>query len=122
MRRMVKRETYKFIGAVPQYYHGETCDTYWLCYGGYQYPLLQCPKGLVFSRHLKGCTKPEFAICPGNEFDGHIKGKLIYPERNVHDTCGSRLKNGDYLIFDKNNFTTPEFCGYRQVECFISTQ
>ena len=33
-----KIENVKCSGENPRYYPGSTCETYWLCYNGYQYP------------------------------------------------------------------------------------
>ena len=60
-------------GDVPRYYHGETCNTYWLCYDGYQYPTMQCPGELIYSHFTNGCDVPENSVCPGDDLDGYIK-------------------------------------------------
>ena len=108
-------------GPEVRYYYGDSCSKYWLCHDGYQYPISSCSTGLehygdlVFSMELKRCVLPEYAVCPGNDFDGYINGKLIFPEKKVHEACGGRQKDGSYVIYDKTNFTTPALCGYRQV-------
>ena len=76
---------------------------------------MRCPDGLEFSQLVQGCTEPDLALCPSDDLNGYVEAKLIKPERVVHDACGNRQKNGDYLIYDKVNFTTPDLCGYKQV-------
>ena len=108
-------------GDLPRYYHGETCNTYWLCYDGYQYPTMQCPGELVYSHLTNGCDVPEKSVCPGDDIDGYIKGNLIQPERIIHKSCGYRHKNGEYEIHQATDFTTPELCGFRQVSCLFNS-
>ena len=104
-----------FKGALPRYYHGESCKNYWLCFDGYQYPMMACPSDLEYNHYSNGCIDPELNICPADELDGLIKQDLILPERIVHKSCGYRHKNGTYTIHEERSFMTDELCGYKQV-------
>ena len=63
-------------GDIPRYYHGETCNTYWLCYGGYQYPTMTCPGDTVYSQQVNGCVEADKAVCPGDDLEGYVKVNL----------------------------------------------
>ena len=100
----------------PKYYHGDSCDKYWLCYQGQESPTMSCPgNDLVYNPIVKTCDLKENSVCPGDDLRGHIDRNMIFPELVVHSTCGNRQRNGDYVFLkDRDAFMTLDLCGFKQ--------
>ena len=100
----------------PKYYHGDTCEKFWLCYNGQESPTMSCPgTDLVYNPIMNGCDLKANSVCPGDDLRGHIDPKMIFPELVVHSTCGYRHRNGDYDFHkDMDAFMTLDLCGFKQ--------
>ena len=100
----------------PQYYVGTTCENYWLCFNGLQYPELSCPEGTVFDTTFHGCVNAEYGRCPEDDLIGYLNEQLIFPEYQFHRTCSIRSIEGDYeFILNKELVYNPVLCEYRQI-------
>ena len=108
-----------FKDTEPEYYLGSTCQNYWLCFNGLQYPEITCPDGTVFDTTFNGCVNTEYGRCPEDDLAGYLSDQLIFPEYHFDRTCSIRSNKGDYEFILENELVyNPALCEYRQILTF----